>query len=101
MSWSIFEKMLYSWCVNLRNQKNLDKIIKYNLDNNYWIPDLMIKALNMSGKINNSEFDYFMTLKRQRNCIIHDNGKSNYEEADKFRRFCLEKIKSLVKSLIY
>ena len=55
----------------------------------------------MSGKINNNEFDYFMTLKRQMNCIIHDNGKSNYEEADKFRRFCLEEIKSLVKSLIY
>ena len=88
MSWFIFEKMLNSRCVNLLNQKNL-------------IPDLMIKALSMSGKINNNEFDYFMTLKRQRNCIIHDNGKSNYEEADKFRRFCLEEIKSLAKSLIY
>ena len=100
-SWFIFEKMLNSRCVNLRNQKNLDKMIKDYLENNYWIPDLMIKALFMSGKINNSEFDYFMNLKRQRNCIIHDNGKSNYEEADKFRRFCLEEIKSLVKSLIY
>ena len=101
MSWSIFEKMLNYRCVNLRNQKNLDKMFKDYLDNNNWIPDLMIKALKMSEKINNNEFDYFMTLKGQRNCIIHDNSKSNYEEADKFKRFCLEEIKSVVKSLIY
>ena len=100
MSWFIFEKMLKSRCVNLRNQKNLDKMIKHDLDNKYWTPDLMIKALFKSGKINKNEFDYFMNLKGQRNCIIHNNGKSNYEEADKFRQFCLEEIKSLVKSPI-
>ena len=38
----------------------------------------------------------FIELKNQRNCIIHENGKSNYEEAEKIRELCYEKIKEEV-----
>jgi len=100
MSWFIFEKLLKSRCEELQNQKSLAKKVKEFLDNNSWTPDTWIKALFIAEKINRTEYEYFMSLKAHRNCIIHENTQSNYDEADKFRRFCLVKIKKMINNII-
>ncbi len=100
MSWLIFEKFLTLKCEILLNQNNLDKMIKKDLEKNYWVPDLLIKALFLGGEINEQKFNFFMTLKNQRNCILHENTRSNYVDADNFRRFCLKEIKNLINLLL-
>ena len=96
MSWFIFEKILNLKCEELINQPNLDKITKDFLDNNFLTPDVMIKALFSAMIIDQNEFYFYLELKDQRNCIIHENKKSNYEESAKFKQLCFEKIKEMI-----
>jgi len=60
----------------------------------------MIRALFMVGEIHQTEYEYFMSLKTHRNCIIHENIKSSYDEAVKFRTFCLKEIKKMINIII-
>lgn len=100
MSWFILEKLLKSRCVKLQNQKTFTKKVKEFLDINLWTPDTWIRALFMAGEIHRTEYEYFMSLKTHRNCIIHENIQSSYDEAVKFRTFCLKEIKKMINNII-
>lgn len=42
----------------------------------------MIIALFCAGEINIDELNYLMEVKYTRNCIVHENIKCSYDEAD-------------------
>lgn len=95
MSWFILEKMLNNRCENLYKKQNLEYYLKDFLDRNNWTPDIMIKAIRIADEIDNDKFFYLMGLKDHRNCVLHENIQCSYDEADKFRRFCLKEIKKI------
>ena len=98
MNWFITEKLLKNRCEKINQKINIENYLKDFLENNFWSSDIMIKALRIAEEIDNEEFFYLMDLKENRNCIIHENIKSNYGETDKFRRYCFDKIKKFIKS---
>ena len=98
MNWFITEKLLKNRCEKINQKINIENYLKDFLENNFWSSDIMIKALRIAEEIDNEEFFYLMDLKENRNCIIHENIKSNYGETDKFRRYCFDKIKQFIKS---
>ena len=100
MSWIIFEKILTSNFIELKNQNNLDVLIKDYINNNWQIPDVMIKALLMGNQINQDEFNFYMEFKNQRNCIIHENSKGTWEESYKIKNYCYEQINTLIQKLL-
>ena len=95
MSWFILEKMLNNRCEKLYKKQNLECYLKDFLDRNNWTPDIMIKAIRIADEIDNNKFFYLIGLKDHRNCILHENIRSNYEEANKFSIFCLQEIKKM------